>query len=162
MAFTQGSATAVQGGSLRHKFTGTDRVFLRYWVKYSSANWVGFGVSYHPHEFHFTTNADGDWIPPRPRTSRRTWSTASPGGGRRPRLSLQDALNIDAAHVNQDLTNVTEARVPQGCNGNSDGYATGCYQSGGQWRNEKIFTATQPSWTAATRTRGTRWRSTSR
>ena len=149
MAFTQGSATAVQGGSLRHKFTGTDRVYLRYWVKYSS-NWVGSGVSYHPHEFHFTTNADGDWIGPSATHLTTYVEHSFTGGGGRPRLSLQDALNIDAAHVNQDLTNVTEARAAQGCNGNSDGYATGCYQSGGQWRNEKIFTAAQPSWTAAT------------
>src|SRR3989449_8148514 len=38
-------------------------VYLSYWVKYS-ANWVGSGQPYHPHEFLFLTNEDGAYIGP--------------------------------------------------------------------------------------------------
>ncbi|MEO6130293.1 MAG: hypothetical protein ABIQ02_00490, partial [Saprospiraceae bacterium] len=38
--FTQG---AVNSGAGRHLFTETDKLYLSYWVKYST-NWIGSGV----------------------------------------------------------------------------------------------------------------------
>lgn len=149
MSFNAGATTPVKGGALRHKFTGTDRVYLRFWVKYS-ANWVGSGVNYHPHEFYFVTDVDGDWIGPSATHLTTYVEHLYNGGGGKPRLSLTDALNIDGTSINQDLSNVTESRAVAGCNGNTDGYPTGCYQAGTEWRNEKIFTAAQPAFTPAT------------
>ncbi len=135
MAFAQGGTKPVKGGSLRHKFTPTDRVFLRYYVKYS-ANWIGSGVSYHPHEFHFVTNLDGDWVGPSA-THLTTYIEHGYQNGGIPRLAMQDALNIDTTKINVDLTGLTEQRAAGGCNGQPDGFTTNCYQQGGQWFNEK-------------------------
>src|SRR2546425_3958486 len=48
--FPAGATTPTWGGAARHLFTETESVYLSYWVKYS-ANWVGSGQLYHPHEF---------------------------------------------------------------------------------------------------------------
>jgi hypothetical protein len=47
----------------RHLFTDNNSVYISYWVKYSN-NWVGSQQSYHPHEYYFLTNMDGDWVGP--------------------------------------------------------------------------------------------------
>ncbi len=146
MAFLAGGTKPVKGGALRHKFTASDRVFLRYWVKYST-NWVGSGVAYHPHEFYFVTNLDGDWIGPSA-THLTTYVEHSYQNGGIPRLAMQDALNIDTTKINVDLTSLTEQRAAGGCNGSPDGYTTNCYQQGGQWFNEKRWNAAQPAFTA--------------
>jgi hypothetical protein len=140
MAFAAGGNKPVKGGALRHKFTPTDRVFLRYWVKYSS-NWVGAG-----HEFHFVTNLDGDWIGPSA-THLTTYVEHINKNGLIPRLQIQDALNIDTTMINVDLTGVTEQRAAGGCNGNSDRYVTHCYQISGIWYNQKGWNAAQPAFT---------------
>jgi hypothetical protein len=146
MAFAVGGTKPAKGGALRHKFAPTDRVFLRYWVKYSS-NWVGSGVAYHPHEFYFVTNLDGDWVGPS-YTHLTTYVEHSYQNGGIPRLGMQDAVNIDTTKINVDLTGLTEQRAAAGCNGKPDGYTTNCYQSGGQWFNEKVWKAAQPAFTA--------------
>jgi hypothetical protein len=145
MAFAAGGTKPVKGGALRHKFASTDRVFLRYWVKYS-ANWVGSGVNYHPHEFHFVTDLDGDWVGPSA-THLTAYVEHNYQNGGIPRLALQDALNIDTTKVNVDLTSLTEQRAAAGCNGSGDGFTTNCYLSGGQWFNEKGWKAAQPAFT---------------
>lgn len=145
MAFPAGGTIATKGGAVRHKFAGTDRVFLRYWVKYS-ANWIGSGVNYHPHEFHFVTNLDGDFIGPSA-THLTTYVEHVYQNGGIPRLALTDASNIDITKVNVDLTHQTETRSVNGCNGNGDSYPTNCYQLGTAWRNEKVWLASAPSFT---------------
>jgi len=59
----RGQTTPPNGGSMRRHFTGTDNVYLSYYVKYSS-NWVGSGVPYHPHTLWFLTNKSGDYAGP--------------------------------------------------------------------------------------------------
>ena len=44
--------------NMRHSLLETENVYLSFYVKYSS-NWVGSGLSYHPHEFCFLTNKSG-------------------------------------------------------------------------------------------------------
>jgi hypothetical protein len=144
MAWNVGGTKPVQGGSLRHKITPTDRVYVRYYVKYS-ANYVGSGVAYHPHEFHVVTDEDGDYIGPS-LTHLTTYIEQNYQNGGIPRLAITDAANIDSTRINVDLTNVTEQRAAAGCNGNTDGYTTGCYQSG-EWYNEKGWKAVQPMFT---------------
>ena len=148
MAFTSGAVTPVKGAAVRHKFAGTDRVYVRYWVRYSSS-FVGSGVGSHPHEFHILTNLDGDYVGPSATHLSLSFEHNWSGGGGVPRLATTDALNIDQARPNQNLVNVTETRAAAGCNGNGDAYSTGCYQQGGQWRNEKIWNGTGPTFTHA-------------
>ncbi len=145
MAWQVGGTTPANGGSLRHLFTPTESVYLRYWVKYS-ANFVGSGVGYHPHEFEFLTTADGQWIGPS-RSHLGTLMEMNWQNGGYPRVATTDALNIDVTRVNVDLSNISEARSVSGCNGNTDGYPTDCYTFGGNWYNGKQWTATQPAFT---------------
>jgi hypothetical protein len=140
MAWQIGGDVPVQGGSIRHKFTGTDRLYVRYWVKYS-ANFVGSGLSYDPHEFYITTNEDNDFVGPST-THLTAYIEQNYQNGGRPTLATTDVSNIDqAAAPSTDLTNFTENRSVSGCNGNSDGYTTDCYGGSGNWRNEKHWRA---------------------
>lgn len=143
MAWSVGSTTPAKGAALRHLFTATDRIYVSYWVKYST-NWVGSTVSYHPHEFHVITDQDGAFVGPSA-THLTTYIEQNYQNGGVPRLSIQDALNIDASKINVNLTGVTENRAVSGCNGSTDGYPDSCYQSGNQWRNEKIWKAAGPA-----------------
>lgn len=143
MAWSVGGTTPAKGAALRHLFTATDRIYVSYWVKYS-ANWVGSTLSYHPHEFHVITDQDGAFVGPSA-THLTTYIEQNYQNGGVPRLSIQDALNIDTTRINVNLTAVTEHRAVAGCNGSTDGYPDSCYQSGPQWRNEKIWKAAGPA-----------------
>jgi hypothetical protein len=70
-------------------------------------------------------------------------------GNAYPRVTTTDGLNIDPTKIGVDLTNVTEARATAGCNGNSDGYASACYQSGSEWFNGKEWISNQAAFTTA-------------
>jgi hypothetical protein len=135
--FPVGARTPIVGGGIRRKFAATDRVYLSYWVKYS-ANWTGSDRPYHPHEFHFVTDLDSDWVGPA-FTHLTTYIEQNEGT---PLLAIQDGSNIDQARVGTDLTGVTEARSVAGCNGDSDGYGPGdCYLNGPNYWNGKVWRA---------------------
>ena len=143
--FTQGATTPTWGGAARHLFTPSGTVYLSYWVKYS-ANWVGSGQTYHPHEFYFVTNEDGQYIGPAATHLTTYVEDNYQNAGGYPRLAMTDVLNIDQTKINQNLVGVTEQRAAAGCNGNGDAYPTGCYPvGGGQYYNEKVWTAPQPA-----------------
>jgi hypothetical protein len=122
-------------------------VYIRYWVKYS-ANYVGSGKAYHPHEFQVLTDVDDMWIGPSLTHLSVTIEQNVQNGNGYPRIATTDGLNVDPTKINVDLTNVTEQRATAGCNGNSDGYPTSCYQAGTDWFNAKEFTAAQPAFTS--------------
>lgn len=126
----------------RHLFTEQDRIYLRYWVKYS-ANWVGSGRPYQPHEIYFVTNRDTDFVGPA-YTFLTTYVEHNYQNGGIAVLRAQDSKNIDVSRINQDLTAITENRSVAGCNGASDGTTGECYQSGGTWRNGKQWQSAQP------------------
>jgi hypothetical protein len=138
--------TAPQGSS-RINFTPSNSVYLSYWVKQSS-NWIGSGVSYHPHMHGFLTTADDPWIGPS-RTHLTTYDEMvyQPGrGGSIVNLALQDALNIDPNKLMVDLTNVTEQRSIGGYNGRPETSNSGGAISwdafdygGGQYTNYKFI-----------------------
>lgn len=132
--FLLGATKPVNGGAIRKKFTETDSIYVSYYVKYS-ANWVGSGKPYHPHEFYLLTNMDGDWS-----GLAYTHLTAyiEQNGGV-PLLAIQDGQNIDESRVGVNLTNITELRAVAGCNGDSDGYGNGeCYPAGTvHWNGKK-------------------------
>lgn len=144
MRFQQGRTMPVNGGAMRHAFPESETVYLRYRVKYSS-NWVGSGDSFHPHEIHILTNEDDQWVGPSfTRLTAYVEHNYQQNGGV-PVVLVTDGRNIDQSRVGQDLTDVTENRAVAGCNGNTDGYATDCYQSGpGQYNNGKRWMAEQP------------------
>ncbi len=85
--FAQGAKTS---GAGRHLFTPTEKVYISYWVKYSS-NWVGSGVAYHPHEWSILTNEDGIYQGP----ADTYLTTYIEQNGGRPLLALQDSKNVD-------------------------------------------------------------------
>jgi hypothetical protein len=85
--FTQG---ATNSGAGRHLFTPTDKVYISYWVKYS-ANYIGSGVGYHPHEWNILTNEDWEYQGPAD-TYLTTYVEQNAG---RPILALQDSKNVD-------------------------------------------------------------------
>jgi hypothetical protein len=145
MAFPAGAQMPTKGGALRHKFAPSDRVYVRYWVKYS-ANWVGSGVNYHPHEFYLMNELESDYMGPSA-THLTLYIEHNYQNGGIPLLSAQDALNIDANNLNVDLTNVTEQRAVAGCNGASDGYSGNCYSDPPGWNNGKGWRAPQPMFT---------------
>lgn len=119
--FAQGATTS---GAGRHLFSETDKVYISYWVKYSS-NWIGSGVAYHPHEWSILTNED--WIYQGPADTYLTTYIEQNGG--KPLLALQDSKNVDPNCIllnnnsfvgcNGDFSNYpfTEARSACSCNG---------------------------------------------
>ena len=85
--FAQG---ATSSGAGRHLFTPTDKVYISYWVKYST-NYIGSGVGYHPHEWNMLTNEDWEYQGPAD-TYLTTYVEQNAG---RPILALQDSKNVD-------------------------------------------------------------------
>jgi hypothetical protein len=112
--FLPGATTCEAGKPARHLFAASESVYLRFYLKFSS-NWVGSGVAYHPHMFHFLTDADDDYIGPS-NTHLTTYTEVVQG---RAMLALQDSLNVDNACIL--LNNDTFL----GCNGDLDSYVFG-------------------------------------
>jgi len=136
--FAPGATTPeISGGAIRKKFTASDSVYVSYYVKHT-ANWIGSGVSYHPHEFMIMTNLDSDYWGPS--TSHLTAYIEENSG--KPVLALQDVLNIDQSRIGVDLTNITEQRAVAGCNGFTQADGSGpedCYLVGSTYRNDKTW-----------------------
>jgi len=106
--FTEGATTA---GAGRHLFEPTDKVYISYWVKYSS-NYIGSGVGYHPHEWNILT--DKDWIYQGPADTYLTTYMEQNAG--RPILALQDSKNVDPNCILLNNNSFV------GCNGDYDSY----------------------------------------
>src|SRR5688572_15548363 len=91
--FLVGAAGPTSGGAQRHKFTPSTSLYVSYYVKYS-ANWIGSGKTYHPHEFYAMSNLDGDFDGP-----ASNWMTIyvehNYQNGGRPRMSMQDNKAIN-------------------------------------------------------------------
>ena len=143
VTFTQGGTSPSPRAGGRHLFTPTDSVYLRFWVKHS-ANWIGSGKTYHPHEFHFITTEDDQYVGPAVTHLTTYMEENYQSAGSYAVLETQDALNIDQSHINQDLTNITENRAVSGCNGNSDGTPGDCYLNGGVYDNGKAWRSANP------------------
>ncbi|HKS05560.1 MAG TPA: Ig-like domain-containing protein [Gemmatimonadaceae bacterium] len=116
--FLQGAQIPSAGMAMRHKFTPTSSVYLSMYIKYS-ANWVGSGRSYQPHEFHFLSSLDADYAGP-----GHNWMTAyvehSYQNGGRPLMAIQDNKSINTtfgSNLPLDLRLLTEDRSVAGCNG---------------------------------------------
>lgn len=113
--FAQGATTS---GAGRRLFTPTDRVYMSYWVKYSS-NYIGSGVGYHPHEWSILTNED--WIYQGPADTYLTTYIEQNAG--RPILALQDSKNVDPNCILLNNNSFV------GCNGDFNTYPFSEYRS---------------------------------
>jgi hypothetical protein len=156
--FNQG---ATSSGAGRHLFTPTDKVYMSYWVKYSS-NYVGSGVGYHPHEWNLLTNEDWEYQGPGD-TYLTTYVEQNAG---RPLLGLQDSKNVDPNCIllnnnsfvgcNGDFATYPfdENRSACSCNGiagyvdrrdcfSSPGNSQGYYSSRG-WAADSIYFRNEP------------------
>lgn len=147
-----GGATHCSGGTPgRHAIPESGSVYLSFWVKHT-ANWVGSGRAYHPHLFHFTTNADGIWVGP----SATHLTTYIEHVNGKPLLALQDSLNVNTACVllNNDsfvgcggdfsTYEFTEARSACACNGLlGDLPGRDCFSTGGGYYSVRSQSATK-------------------
>jgi hypothetical protein len=141
--YPKGAIKPVSGNAMRKKFAATETVHLSYDVKYS-ANWVGSGRKYHPHEFYLLTNKDGDWSG----LAETNFTAYIEQVGGVPLVGFQDTKNIDQKRIGQNLVAATEWRGAAGCNGASDSHGNGnCYQAGSLHRNEKKWTASRAYFT---------------
>jgi hypothetical protein len=147
--YKQGERVCAGGTPGRHKFDGRETVYLSYYVKYST-NWEGSNKPYHPHEFHFITNVDTDYIGPA-RTHLSTYIEQNEGV---PRLALQDSLNVDSNCILRnddkfigcggsfDDYQFTEQRSVASCNGIIGGFdQRDCFSSGSGWYSSRGWSA---------------------
>ena len=124
-----------RGGGARVHLPPVDNVVLAFHIKHS-ANWTWTGVPWHPHECHFLTSADHEYVGPS-HTHLTIYAEIVNGA---PRVAIQDGQNIDETRIEQSLVGTTEARAVAGCNGDSDGHGEGdCYRVGDGHANGKFW-----------------------
>ena len=136
--FLPGANGPTSGSAQRHKFTPSNSVYVSFYVKYS-ANWVGSGQDYHPHEFYIMSSLDGDYDGP-----SENWMTiyiehVYQNGGK-PQIALQDnkAINYSYGSLPRNLVTVTEDRSTAGCNGMAEtNMYSECFDFGSYWYNSK-------------------------
>ena len=139
--FTAGASSPTSGGSQRHKFTPTSSVYVSFYVKYS-ANWVGSGQAYHPHEFYILSTLDGDYDGPS-NNFLDVYIEHNYQNGGRPRFAMQDnkSINTSMGTPPNNLIGTTENRSTGGCNGVIEtNIFSECYDAGSNWYNDKQLT----------------------
>jgi uncharacterized protein YjdB len=139
--FLAGATTPTTGGAERHKFMPSNSFYVSYYVKYS-ANWVGSGVDYHPHEFYTLSTLDGDYDGPSNNYLDVYVEHVYQNGGK-PRIEIQDnkSVNYSYGALPNNLIAVTENRSDGGCNGvvETNIYSE-CFDLGTYWYNDKQLT----------------------
>lgn len=116
MTWTAGQTLPSSGG-MRHAFTATDRLYIKYQQSFS-ANWVGSGQAAHPHLVMCLSDQDGAFDGPSD-NYLALYAEVNYQSGNRPQVKFQDNQYIDAANIG---SNVGEARATGGANG-QQGYA---------------------------------------
>ncbi len=148
--FAPGARTCEGGTPGRHLFPEQQSVYLSYYVKYS-VGWQGSGRPYHPHEFHFLTNMDDQWVGP----ARTRLTTYIEQVGGVPHLALQDSLNVDLDCILRNDDSIvgcggdfdswpfTEERSACSCNGlQGDLDQRDCFPNGdGTWYSSRAWVA---------------------
>lgn len=139
--FLAGATTPTSGGSQRHKFTPSNSIYVSFYVKYS-ANWVGSGAAYHPHEFYILSTMDGDYDGPS-QNYLDVYLEHNYQNGGKPRLAFQDnkSVNYSYGSVPNNLIATTENRSTGGCNGVVESNIfSECFNFGTYWYNDKQLT----------------------
>ena len=137
--FTAGANDPTNGSAQRHKFTPTNSLYISYYVKYS-ANWVGSGQDYHPHEFYAMSTLDGDYDGPS-ENYLTVYLEQNYNNGGRPRMAMQDNRSINTSYgsLPRNLIGVTENRSTAGCNGVAEtNIVSECFNDG-YWYNSKLI-----------------------
>ena len=109
--YAVGGRNCADGYPMRVHLPETEMVYLSYWVRYSD-NWIGSGKPYHPHEFHFLTNKDHQWIGP----ARTHLTMYIEQIDLTPVIALQDSRNVDDNCILLNNDNFV------GCDGDFDSY----------------------------------------
>jgi hypothetical protein len=138
--WTVGATDPVNGGAMRHKFTASNSFYLSYYVKYS-ANYIGSGQDYHPHEFHALSNLDDDYAGPSD-TYMTLYVEQNYQNGGKPYIAMQDNKSINTSYgsLPRSLIGVTENRSVGGCNGVTEtGMEPACFSfsTSSGWYNAK-------------------------
>lgn len=139
--FLAGATGPTTGGAQRHKFTPTNSLYMSFNVKYS-ANWVGSGRSYHPHEFYVMSTLDGDYDGPSENYMTLYIEHSYQNGGK-PVMAMQDnkSVNYSYGALPNNLVSVTENRSTAGCNGMAEvNMSSECFEYGSYWYNKKKIT----------------------
>jgi hypothetical protein len=115
--YLAGAQMPTTGGAQRRKFTPTSSLYISYYVKYS-ANWVGSGQTYHPHEMYAMSNLDGDYNGPA-NAYMTIYMEHNYQNGGKPAMYIQDnmSINTTSGSLPNNLVNTTENRSTGGCNG---------------------------------------------
>ncbi len=139
--FLRGATSPTSGDAQRHKFTPSSSVYVSYWVKYS-ANYVGSGQDYQPHEFYILSTLDDQYDGPSDNFLDIYIEQNYLNGGR-PVIAIQDnkSINYSYGSVPRNLIGTTENRSTAGCNGmvESNMYHE-CFGSGTNYYNSKNVT----------------------
>lgn len=109
--FAQGASSCSGGKPARHPVAPTPSVYLSFHIKFGD-NWVGSGKPYHPHMFHFLTDADDVYVGPS-HTFLTTYTEVVQG---KALLALQDSKNVDLNCILKNDDSFT------GCNGDFGSY----------------------------------------
>jgi hypothetical protein len=155
--FQSGATSCAAGKPARHKLTDSDTVYMGFWLKLS-ANWIGSGLPYHPHMFHFLTNLDSDYVGPA-NSFLTTYQEIVDG---RAMLALQDSQNVDDNCIlrnddtfvgcNGDFASYVfgENRSVAACNGLL-GFVDGrdCFDNGGYWYSARAWYSADGVWADA-------------
>lgn len=142
--------TVCSGGTPgRAPIPPSESVTLRFRIKLS-ANWVGSGRPYHPHMFHFVTDADDDYVGPA-NTHLTTYVEIVED---RPLIALQDSRNVDPNCIlrnddsfvgcDGDFASYvfTESRSVAACNGLvGDVDGRDCFMNGAYWYSARSWDA---------------------
>jgi hypothetical protein len=139
--WTSGNAQPTNGGTMRKKFTPTDKLYVSFYVKFNTG-WRGSQQSYHPHMITIPSNLDSDYSALANNYLNTYIEFKSDVGSPytiRPQVALQDALRTNASQGTppNNLTTTTENRSVNSCNGYKTGQSSGqdrtCYASGNAW-----------------------------
>lgn len=142
--WTVGATKPAGGFGMRRKFPASGTIYVAYDVKYS-ANWIGSGKPYHPHEFLIASTLEGDYDGPAD-SYLEVYLEQNYQNGGIPKIGIQDSksINTSMGSLPRNLIGVTENRSVTGCNGVSEpSVVQECYAAAGSatgWLNDKTFT----------------------
>lgn len=126
--WNDGGTTPASSGGIRHRFTPTPVVYLRYSIRLS-ANWGWSGRDYHPHLAHFLTTENGEYHGP---ASSHLTLYIEPVNGKL-RLGATDMQNADAPH------GLTQGPLRGGYNGKLYDSRETLFKDGAWHRVEAMF-----------------------
>jgi hypothetical protein len=140
LAWGAGGSAPPLLGAIRKGFTATDNLYISQYWRFNS-DWVGSGISTHPHIVYILSDQDGEWDG----LANNYLDTYIETNNLTPRLITQDGLNINYGYgaLPNNIASTNESRDVSGCNGAISGQDAGsatCYDNGGgSYRNGRTW-----------------------